>query len=187
VIQRTTWQGILLLALLATLSWIVNRESDDEVVRPATKLDLRLNFALSDFNARLLDDGGTVHMQIQAPALRSDAETGQSTVENPEVLIRQEDEQWNITAESAIITADREHVTLVGEVDLVRKNVLTGESLEISTKDVMLNVTLRTASTDSEVNIRHLNNRLDAIGMEIDMIANSFKLKKDVRGYYETP
>lgn len=187
MIQRTTWQGIVLLTLLAVLSWIVYRETEDEVVRPAKKLDIRLNFALSDFDARLLNDGGTVHMQVRAPALRSDAVTGLSTVEDPEVLIRQEDEQWNITAESAIITADRERVTLVGEVYLVRENVLTGELLEISTKDVMLNVTPRTASTDSEVNIRHQNNRLDAIGMRIDMISNSFELKNNVRGYYETP
>ncbi|MBT8049266.1 MAG: LPS export ABC transporter periplasmic protein LptC [Xanthomonadales bacterium] len=187
MIQRPTRQGIILLALLAVLSWIVSRESEVEVTAPVSELDIRLNFALSDFDGRMLDDAGAVNLQIRAPMLRSDAQSGLSTVEQPELQIRQQQEQWYITAESAIITADREHVSLVGDVYLTRRNTETGELLEISTKDVMLNVTPRTASSDAEVNIRHFNNRLDAVGMQLDMISNSFELKNDVRGYYETP
>ena len=104
-----------------------------------------------------------------------------------EIRIQQEDEQWYITAESAIITADQEHVSLIGDVNLERANQHTGDLVEISTKDVMLNITPRTASSDSEVKIRHLNDRLDATGMRLDLVANSFELMKDVRAYYEIP
>jgi len=109
------------------------------------------------------------------------------TIESPEIRIQQEDEQWYITAESAIISADQEHVSLMGDVNLARKNHTTGELLEISTMDVMLNVTPRTASSDSEVKIRHLNDRLDATGMKLDLVSKRFELMKDVRAYYEIP
>jgi LPS export ABC transporter protein LptC len=187
VIQRRTRRGIILLALLATLSWILAPEQNEVTERPFSKLDTRLNYALYDFEGRLLRDDGTVNLEIQAPVLRNDAKTGVGTVENPEIRIQQEDEQWYITAESAIITADREQVSLIGDVYLARRNELTGQLLEISTKDVMLNITPRTASGDSAVSIKQDNDSLDAIGMRLDMISNSFELHNDVRAHYETP
>jgi len=176
-----------MLALLASVSWILLRESGEEKVSPVNKLDTRLNYALYDFNGRLLEEDGSTKLVFHAPALRSDAQSGVGTVESPEIRIQQEDEQWYITAESAIITADQEHVSLVGNVNLSRENQVTGELLEIATTDVMLNVTPRTAASDSEVRIRHFNDRLDATGFRVDMISNTFQLLKDVRAYYEIP
>lgn len=187
MIQRQTRHGIILLALLASLTWILSRESGEVEQRPIRRFDTRLNYALYDFAGRLLDVEGSIKLEFQAPVLRSDARSGVGTIESPEIRIQQEDEQWYITAESAIITADQEHVSLVGDVNLERENQLTGELLEISTMDVMLNVTPRTASSDSEVKIRHLNNRLDATGMRLDLVAKRFELMKDVRAYYEIP
>ena len=187
MIQRRTRRGIILLALLASLSWFLSRESADVEKSPVRKFDTRLNYALYDFAGRLLDTEGSIKLQFRAPVLRSNARSGIGTIESPEIRIQQEDEQWYITAESAIITADQEHVSLVGDVNLARENQHTGDLVEISTKDVMLNITPRTASSDSEVKIRHLNDRLDATGVRLDLVSNSFELMKDVRAYYEIP
>lgn len=187
MIQRRTRRGIILLALLATLSWMLSRESGEVEDSPIRRLDTRLNYALYDFAGRLLDQEGSVNFEFQAPVLRSNARSGVGTIESPEIQIQQEDEQWYITAESAIITSDQEHVSLMGEVFLSRTNRLTGELLEISTMDVLLNVTPRTASSESEVLITHANDRLSATGFTIDMISNTFELLKDIRAYYETP
>ena len=187
MIQRRTRRGIILLALLASASWFLSRESVDVEESPVRKFDTRLNYALYDFAGRLLDTEGSIKLEFQAPVLRSNARSGVGTIESPEIRIQQEDEQWYITAESAIITADQEHVSLVGDVNLERKNQLTGELLEISTMAVMLNVTPRTASSDSDIKITHFNDRLDATGMKLDMIAGRFELMKDVRAYYEIP
>jgi LPS export ABC transporter protein LptC len=187
VIQRRTRRGIILLALLATISWILSEDQDEISEQPFSNLDTRLNYALYDFEGRLLRDDGAVNLEIQSPVLRSDAKSGVGTVEKPEIRIQQENERWYITAESAIITANREHVSLIGDVYLARRNELTGQLLEISTKDVVLNISPRTASGDSAVSIKQDNDRLDAIGMRLDMISNSFELLNDVRAHYETP
>jgi len=187
VIQRRTRRGIILLALLATVSLILSREPGENTIQPVSKLDTRLNYALYDFDGRLLNVDGAVNLEIHAPVLRSNAMSGVGTVESPEIRIQEEDERWYITAESAIITANREHVSLMGDVYLARRNELTGQLLEISTKDVMLNITPRTASGDSRISIRQDNDTLDAIGMRLDMISNSFELHNDVRAHYETP
>jgi LPS export ABC transporter protein LptC len=186
VSQRRTRRGIILLALLAALSWELSREGEVEE-QPVSKFDTRLNYALYDFDGRLLNEEGAIKLEIQAPVLRSNARSGVGTVESPELRIQQEAERWYITAESAIITADREHVSLMGDVDLTKRNELTGQLLEISTKDIMLNIESKTASGDSRVSIRQENDSLDAVGIRLDMISNRFELHHDVQAYYETP
>lgn len=185
MIQRRTRRGIILLAVLASLSWMLTDEEGEVSEEPAGKLDTRLNYALYDFDGRLLNEFGSVNLEIQAPVLRSNAQSGVGTIESPELRIQEEDERWYITAESAIITADREHVSLMGDVYLTRRNVSTGKLLEITTKDVMLNITPRTASSDSRVVITQDNDRLDATGIRLDMIANHFELMNDVQAHYE--
>ena len=187
MMQRRTRRGIITLALLASFSWFLLKGSSEPEGRPVDRLDTRLNYALYDFNGRLLDEQGAINFEFQAPVLRSDAQSGVGTIERPKLRIQQEEEQWYITAESAIITSDQEHVSLTGDVFLTRENQLTGDVVEITTEDVLLNVTPRTASSDAEVRITHFNDWLDATGVRIDMIANRFELLKDVRVHYENP
>ena len=187
MIKRRTRRGILLLSLLAVLTWLLSRPSVDAPSTALGDLDTRLNYALFDFNGRLLNDRGQVHLEIRSPVLRSDAESGIGAVETPELHIQQGDDRWYITAESAIVTADREQVSLRGNVFLTRRNEITGQQLDISTRDVLLHVTPRTASTEAEVRIEQSGDRLDAKGMKLDMIANHFELLDDVQAHYEVP
>ena len=185
--RARTWRGILLLALLALLSWQLARRPSDTLTSPLDKPDIRLNYALYDFSGRLLDERGEVKMDIASPVLRNDAETGIGTVDSPEIHIQQDDDRWYITAESAIISADREIVNLAGGVNLSRRNELTDQTLEIATSDVVLNVTPRTATTEAAVSMRQQGDRLDAVGMKLDMINESYELLNEVRAHYETP
>ena len=145
-----------------------------------------MNYVLWDFDARLLDDQGVVAMEISSPKLRNNANSAIGTVENPRIRIRHEDAEWYIRAESAIITADHEYVTLVGAVDLLRTHSITGVTMEIETRDVILNVTPRTAKTDSSVVIRQQGDTLQSEGMNLDMINDSFELLDKVKAHYET-
>ena len=55
----------------------------------------------------------------------------------------------------------------------------------IDTRDVLLNITPRTASTLAEVSIVQAGSRLDAIGMNLDMINEHYELLDAVRAHYE--
>jgi LPS export ABC transporter protein LptC len=147
---------------------------------------MRLNYALYDFNGRLLDERGSVKLSMTSPVLRNDAESGIGTLDSPEIHIQQDHDQWYINAESAIISPDREVVTLNGGVNMSRLNELTGQTLDIATTDVVLNVTPRTAMTDASVRIRQSGDELDAVGMKLDMIEKRYELLHEVRAHYET-
>lgn len=185
MIRDRTRRGIIVLALLALLSWVFSRPGTEREAEPVEGLDTRLNYALHDFRGRLLNDLGEISLEIEAPLLRNDAASGIGTVERPRIRIQQEAEEWYITAESGIIAADREQVTLEGRVTLVRNNGLTGERLDIATRDVVLHVTPRTARTDAGVAIRQDGSTLDATGMRLDMINDRVELLSEVRAHYE--
>ena len=119
--------------------------------------------------------------------LRKSASSEIGTIESPVIHLLQEKEKWYIHAESAIITADREYVSLVGEVNMLRTNIDNGETLEISTSDVILEITPRTATTESLVTLVQSGDRLDAVGMNLDMINNNYELLEDVRAHYDLP
>ena len=185
--QAKTRQGILLLSALAVLSWLLARQPREAPVDPISRPDLKLNYALYDFSGMLLNERGGVSLQISSPELRNDAETGIGTVETPEIHIQQEQDRWYISAESAILSPDREHVTLAGDVYLSRQDESTGRLLEITSSDIVMDVTPRTARTEADVNIRQGGDRLDAVGMRLDMISETYELLHDVRARYEMP
>ena len=182
-----TRRGIVLLTLLALLSWLLARQPREAALDPISKPDVKLNYALYDFSGTLLNDLGGVNLQVRSPVLRNDAESGVATVEAPEIRIQQAQDQWYISAESAVISPDHERVTLAGAVYLSQRDEITGQVLEISSSDVLLNVTPRTAETATGVSIRQGGDRVDAVGMKLDMIAERYELLQDVRAHYETP
>ena len=185
--RSRTWRGLALLALLAGFSWFGARDRVEQNSRPFDDLDTRLNYALWNFSAEMLDDNGALNLLMEAPIMRNNADSGIGTVENPRIRIQLDEDEWYITADSAIVTADREFVSLVGKVDFLRENRMNGETLEIRTRDVMLNVTPRTANTDAEVTIAQNDDLIDAVGMKLDMKTDSYELLEKVRGRYATP
>jgi LPS export ABC transporter protein LptC len=187
MIHKKTWQAIIGVAALAVVTALIIRSDKDSDAKPPADLDTRLSYALWDFTGVLLDKQGKMSLRVDAPMLRNRADSQVGTIENPRLRIMEDQEEWYITADSAIITADREFVSLVGRVDLQRRNLETQESLGIQTRDVMLNITPRLASTDAAVSIQQNQDRLDAVGMKLDMINNRYELHNQVRTRYVTP
>jgi len=187
MMRPPTRRGILALAVLAGLSWLVARRPQEAVMDPIGRPDVKLNYALYEFSGRMLDETGAINIEIASPELRNDAESGIGTVEAPRIHIREERDHWYIEAESAIISPDREQVMLTGEVSLSREDDISGQLLEIVSSDVVLDVTPRTARTDAPVHIRQQGDRLDAVGLRLDMINETYQLLSDVSARYETP
>lgn len=185
--QARTRDGIMVLAAFAALSWLLARQPREVPVGPVSRPDLELNYALYDFSGMTLNDQGGINLQIESPELRNNAASGIGTVDAPEIHIQQDQDRWYISAESAIISPDRERVTLAGEVYLSRRDGLTGQLLEISSTDVIMDITPRTAVTEAGVTIRQEGDRLDAVGMKLDMITETYELLHDVRAHYEMP
>lgn len=185
--RPATRRGILLLALAAAGSFLATRDILQVREPRSAEVDTRLNYALFDFEAMLLDDQGQLAMTIDAPLLRNNASSGVGTVNTPKIFLREKSNEWRISADSAIVSADREFVSLAGAVSVVRYNEINSDLLEIDTRDMLLAVTPRTATTDSQVTMRHAGDQLDATGMKLDMINDRYQMFAEVSAFYDTP
>jgi LPS export ABC transporter protein LptC len=184
MITRKTRRGIILLALLTGASFWAGRSQDNQGTDPMAGLDPRLNYVLRDFELQFYNENGEPTINMKAPVLRNDPELQLGTVEQPVVQLNQTGEVWDITADKATVTADKEHVRLLGQVHVRRLEPASGNWLELTTREVQIQVTPQTASTDQPVRMFDGLNELNAIGLDLDLKANTFNLKQQVKATY---
>ena len=184
MITRKTRRGIMALVLLTAVSFWVGRKSDTDVREPVSGLNPKLNYVLRDFELQFFDENGQATINMQAPVLRNNPALQLGTIEHPVIQLNQPGVVWNLTSDSATVTADKEHGNLAGKVNVVRHEAMTGTRVELDTREVQVEVTPQTAHTDQPVAISDGYNQLNAIGMDLDMKTNAFKLKQQVEATY---
>jgi LPS export ABC transporter protein LptC len=184
MITRKTRRGVIALVLLTAVSFWISRRLDNETPEPVAGLDTTLNYVLHDFELKFFDENGRPTINMQAPVLRNDPVLQLGTIEHPVIQLNQPDAIWNLTSDSATITADKEHVQLSGQVHLQRREPASGILVELNTREVQIEVTPQTATTDQPVGISDGYNQISAIGLDLDMQSNTFKLKQQVKASY---
>lgn len=184
MIRRKTRRGIFVLVLLTSISFWAARERQDEDAGPVAGLDPKLNYVLRDFELQVYDLDGRTTLNLKAPVLSNNPLLQIGTIENPLLVLHQQDITWNLTADSATITADKEHVELLGNVYVQRLTLLTGHRVELNTSNLKIKMTPQTASTFAPVSFFDGLNNMDAVGMQLDMMNDTFKLKQKVKAIY---
>jgi lipopolysaccharide export system protein LptC len=184
MITRKTRRGITALILLSAVSFWLSRSQDNNGPVPVAGLDPKLNYVLHDFELQFFDEYGKPTINMQAPVLRNDPKLQMGTIEHPVVKLNQADAVWDMTADTATVTADKEHVQLIGQVYVKRNEPVSGNWVELSTREVQIEVTPQTAITDKPVSIFDGVNRVNAIGLELDMKTRTYSLKQQVRATY---
>ena len=184
MITRKTQRGIVALVALTAVSFWIGHKQDTDVTEPVSGLDPKLNYVLRDFELQFYDANGQPTINLQAPVLRNDPKLKLGTIELPVILLNQADAVWKLTSDSATVTADKEHVQLSGQVHVQRNELASGNWVKLDTRQVHIEVTPQTASTDQAVNLFDGYNQTNAIGLELDMKTNTFKLKQQVKATY---
>ncbi len=179
-----TRSGIVLLSVVALFSYWLSRGGDSNGEAPIEGLNIRLDYALKNFEARQFDHQGHETLRIIAPGLSNDASSGVGTIDQPRIRVRQEDTVWNIIAASATITPDRERILFKGDVNIFQQDPMVTHKLEINTQELLLNVTEKIASTDQPVSVMDGPNRINATGLRVEFQTRRFELLHQVQGLY---
>jgi len=78
----------------------------------------RINYALSDFDARFFNGDGELTLEVRGPLLEHGAETRVATIQNPRFRIDPNRSNWSGRAERAEIQRDSQTLRLDGAVRL---------------------------------------------------------------------
>lgn len=183
--RPATRRGIVLLSLLALATVLATRDVKQVLETTRGDVDTRLNYALFDFRALMLDENGVLAVTMEAPVLRNNAISGVGSITRPEIYVSENGNDWHIRADTAVVSADREFISLTGGVTIVRHNLLDSNSLNIQTRDLVVAIEPRTASTEARVSMQHALDQLAATGMFLDLNNDRFELHSDVTAVYE--
>lgn len=187
MISPSTRRGLWAAAVLAALTyWLAGGDAGDGD-DPIEGLDLRLDYALQNFDLRAFDESGAPALRLWAPRLTSDAETSVGHVEAPRLEVRHEGFLWHIIADSATISSDQREIFLGGEVSIERTGALASDRVEIDSRDVTLEVEERIAASEAPVRLADVSGTLRATGFQVDMLKDEFQLHSDVQGVYDAP
>lgn len=184
MISRQSRRGIIALTLLLALSLWATRREQAEDNAPIEGLDTRLDYALSNFEFQYFDEAGQPAMRMTSPRFTSDTATGLGVANEPRLEMRHEGFLWNIIADQATVTANREIIYLSGEVELQRSGDTPDSWLRLNGSDVTLEVTPRIAHSVRPVALIDLAGTLNATGFMVNMTSNNYRLDYDVRGSY---
>ena len=176
---------VVMLVLAGITSWMAQDEVDISQ-QQETDVDPNFNYVLRDFELQYFDDNGEPSMILRAPVLQNDPSMELGTIEKPVVRLYQPGLIWDLQADLATVTADKEHVSLDGDVNIQRQETATGRLTQVDTKNVDLEVTPQTATTDELVEVFDGFNRLSGTGLDVDMMANTFEIRTQVKATYAT-
>ena len=184
MITRKTRRGMIALVLLTGLSFWAAQEHRDDGLGPVTDLDPKLNYVLRDFEIQFYDEFGQPSLNMRAPLLRNDPDQQIGTIERPVIKLHQVNAVWDLSADTATVTADKEHIHLFGQVNVQRQEPLSGKWSELNTSEVEIQVTPQTATTDQPVSMFDGYNHLSGSGLELDLKTDTFALKQQVKATY---
>lgn len=184
MIQRKTQLGIFVLTALVAASYWASRGQKDTGTQPISGLDTRLDFALQEFEYQFFDIDGKPSALLTAPQLTNNAESGISEIQQPVFDVIDQGVPWRIVAESAIVAADKEYITLSGDVWIRRPASELGGELNINTSELIFELSNKIASSERPVQMMQDNDIMEAIGFRVNMKNNRFQLLDRVKLKY---
>ncbi len=134
-------------------------------------------------------ENGSVNYTFNASRLEhyrdSDApHTVFTLIEDPELVVFQNDEPWFVRADKGRITAADQHIELWQGVTLNHTSI-HGMKTVITTEKLMIDPVNKLANTQEPVRIRAEDAEIEGVGMDADLVAEKLTLLSNVRGLYD--
>lgn len=183
---------MLRLLLLAALIGVTVGVSDwlrglqEELRRlPAAETSRAPDFAFTDVLLTMMGVDGMPKYRIEAPRMVHFPLNDSSALVSPDVrFFRDDGPPVEMRAERARVTAMGERIWLPGEVDIKRPPHGDRGRLTVKTRDVTVLPDTRTARTRARVRATTGAQRLEGVGMRLDLAAGKLDLRSRVRGLY---
>ena len=183
--SKRRWIALLLIAV-AALSWWLQRSAEPGSQQAFEEIQHEPDYYMDEFELTSLNLGGKPAYKLYADNMKHYSHDDSATLEQPHLVVfRNEDEFWDIRAESGQVLDGGELVLLKGEVIILRITPTNAEALQVYTSDLTVRPHVKYAETTAEVKIKDDRGVTTAMGMRADLGQRRVTLLSDVRGIYE--
>lgn len=177
-----TGRTLLLLFLLGaglSLAWFINRQDEDKTSQLET---FKHSFYLQNFTLTRFDNDGQLKHIMKGKQIDQDAVSGESFITQPKAEIFKNGAiNWKITAQKGWMNKDQ---TLAKLEDNVVMQQIMQPLTRVTTTELNLNLTEKSAENNVPVQITQANNKLEGSSLFARLDQNWLSLKADVRGIY---
>jgi lipopolysaccharide export system protein LptC len=180
-----TFITILVVVTLALLSiWLQDLFKETPIIRVEKDKHFP-DYFLENFNIVSLDENGQPAYMVTASRLDHYADDDSAELQHPLIEFVGDGNDWSISAQRAIIAADKTIIHLYDQVEVKRIGNAQQRDLNIATDYLKIHTDSKIAETDRPARIRTSDLELDTIGMVFDNSQGILKLMSQVKGTYE--
>ena len=179
---------LVLLALLAGLSFMLQRAVDQEEPKHDGKLRHDPDAIAENFVARRFDENGQVKYRLTAPYLVHFPDDDSSELKSP-VLVsyRQSAPPIEVTGKNARVTAKGETIYIWDDVRVTRAATPERPEMVARMPDLTAQPDAGTAFTNSPVEITQGQSWIKGVGANLDNNTSTLVLQSQVTGMYIRP
>ena len=170
--------------ILAFIVWwsITSNYNDTNRLQPATSTDYAEIF-MNKFEMTSMDANGNPNYILNGSYLQRANDSDDTKIKQPVFLLFQENKQWEISAENAILNDKKETIQLKDNVLMQQKNI--EPAITIRTQYLLIHTRTQVAQTEAAVDITHGKSHLTSTkGMIFNNATNELELSANVNGHY---
>ena len=184
--RLTTWFPVVLLALLAAVTFWLDREVKPPEMGPSGKLRHDPDYIVDGLAATQIGPDGKPLRKLHAKRMTHYADDDSTVLEAPTLVSFQNDvPSVTVTAKSALLSANGQTVDLQEDVRLVRAARADRGVLIMETSQLHVEPEKHTARTERPVRIYDANMLITAVGLESNSESRILRLLSNVRGQYD--
>lgn len=179
---------IILLALLAGLTFWLQKVVDSEVPHVTSKQQHEPDAIAENFTVRRLDQNGQVKYRLTAPYLEHFPDDDSSLIKSPTLIsYRPNAAPLTLAADNAKVTSKGETVYLWDKVSVTRAATAERQAMVARMPDLTVQPDLGFAFTNSPVEITEGPSWIKGVGARLDQNTAIFVLQSQVTGLYIRP
>ncbi|MEN8170258.1 MAG: LPS export ABC transporter periplasmic protein LptC [Pseudomonadota bacterium] len=173
--------------LLVVLGNKLTEEGVKQVDRHLTPAGpVQQDYYLNDVTITALNEQGQPQHRLQAKQLSHFTDSEQTRLQHPELVVfKQNNIEWRIVADRGEMNPQQDEVLLQGKVQLSQPS--SDKPLQLTTEALRIQPKQGRANTDQPVTLIQADQRIDAVGLEVEQKSQRLRLLSQVRGHYEIP
>jgi len=175
------WLGLVGFTLLSLWLLLHFEHSPIPLVTEAVTVP---DYTLKNFTTLNMTEEGVIKNKISAEVMVHNNK-GDTVLTAPTLVFYKEGQaNWYMASEQGTISADGNHVWLLGHANLWQPDENQVKRIEILSKDMHIEVDKRFGETQAPSIIRTVTTQTAGVGMRVFMATQQVELLSQVRGYY---
>ena len=179
--MKTAFSILISLALFVMVWWSITDLTDDSGIVLETSKPYA-EIYMNDFEITAMNEDGSPGYILSGKYLQKINESDDIEIERPIFQMKQQENHWEVIADSAIVNDKEETILLTDNIVMQQQNV--EPAVTIRTSNLLIHTKTQIAQTSAHVDISNGLSQIESDGMIYNNISSDLELSSNVSGYY---